>query len=167
MRRQALQGQPLGLQPWITRSRLRRVGQSWISQREGTKRGKMTVKLIPLRSTLHTLPRPCTWSTSAKYTRMTPCRCNPSYLPGISLIRCGYCRWICRTNGLSEHQGQSGACSGRGQTDKQALDGVSRSHKEFCICSTTLHRLPHRATSFAGNCLATDGHQLPQTGFSQ
>ena len=88
-------------------------------------------------------------------------------LSGISLVRCGYCRWICRTNGLSEHQGQSGACSGRGQTDKQALDGVSRSHKEFCICSTTLHRLPHRATSFEGNCLATDGHQCPQTGFSQ
>ena len=46
MRRQALQGQLLGLQQWITRSRLRRVEQAWMSHREGTKKGKMTVKLI-------------------------------------------------------------------------------------------------------------------------
>ena len=47
----------------------------------GKEEGKMTVKLIPLRSLvgvvtfvrLHTLPPPCTWSTLY----MTPCRCNP------------------------------------------------------------------------------------------
>ena len=137
MRRQAPQGQLLWLQPWITKSRLRRVGQSWMSQRRERRGGRWRWSQSRFDPSLSchicaTYTTPALYMVHFRKIHKDGTMPVQSFdLSGISLVRCGYCRWICRTNGLSEHQGQSGACSGRGQTDNQALDGVSRSHKEL------------------------------------
>ena len=49
---------------------------------------------------LHTLPRPCTCMVHLCEIHKDDAMPVQSFdLSGISLIRCGYCRWICRTNG--------------------------------------------------------------------